>query len=123
VTYRIAIVGLGRVGGEFLGEMLRYRERGFTIRAVAELQDTPAKAMAKEQGIEVTTLERIAEMGGELDVIFDLSGSRTVRTQLRDKLAAAGNMHTVIAPEIVGQMIWSLITDKTLPQVHRNLGY
>jgi predicted dinucleotide-utilizing enzyme len=123
VSYRIAIVGLGRVGGEFLGELLNKKDRGFQIRAVAELQDTPAKEQAANEGIEVTTLERIAEMGSEIDVIFDLSGSRTVRAQLRDRLANAGNMHTVIAPEIVGQMIWSLITDKPLPQVHRNVGY
>jgi hypothetical protein len=42
---------------------------------------------------------------------------------LREHLRAAGNEHTVIAPETVTRLIWQLIGEGPLPDVHKRIGY
>lgn len=119
----IAIIGLGRVGGEFLKEILPYQERGVIVRYAAELTETPAKELARASGVEVISLDEVIARGKDVDIIFDLSGSRSVRGRLRDGLADFKNTHTVIAPETVGRLVWTLITDRALPDVHDKTGY
>ena len=102
--HNIAIVGLGRVGTVFLQRMLARREEGVNIVRVAQLSKT-------------------AE-GSGVDIIVDLTGSPDVRQQLREKLAAAGNRHTVIAPESIARLMWTLMeTGEELPEVHASGGY
>jgi predicted dinucleotide-utilizing enzyme len=120
---KIAIVGLGRVGGEFLKEILKRKKGDIIVRCVAELSDTPGRQTAIDAGIEVLKLEEVVALGEELDIIFDTSGNETVREQLRGFLWNSVNQHTVVAPETIARLIWSLLTDETLPEVHRNLGY
>jgi predicted dinucleotide-utilizing enzyme len=119
----IAIIGLGRVGSVFLAQMMKQRERGVTIAAVAETGDTPGRAAAMAAGIPVSTAEAIAASGPAIDVIFDTTGNEGVRRMLREHLRAAGNEHTVIAPETVTRLIWQLIGDGPLPDVHQRIGY
>ncbi len=120
---KIAIAGLGRVGTEFMQEISRYKEKGIEIVAVAEVTDTPGKAKAREMGIQVLTIKEIVDMGESLDIIFDLTGNTHARKELRDSLATAANKHTVIAPENVAYLIWTLSTNKPLPDVHSHKGY
>jgi len=47
-----------------------------------------------------------------------------VRRELRDKLVAARNAHTVIASETIVRVIWALISQNTLPVIQgRKTGY
>ena len=119
----IAIIGLGRIGSVFLGAMQQKRQR-INLVCVAEQMDTPAKAQAAAAGIKITTLDDIVAMGNGIDVIFDLTGIPDVRKELREKLLAANNNHTVIASETIARLIWSLVGDSELPIIEgRKTGY
>ncbi|MDX8393805.1 MAG: hypothetical protein R8K21_04380 [Mariprofundales bacterium] len=111
----IAIIGLGRVGTEFLREMLNHKSQGFNIACVAEVGDTPGKAKAEDVGIKVLKLQDIIRMGTEVDVIFDFTGSRSIRKVMRQMLEQTQNTHSVIASDSISKIIWSLLTDKSLP--------
>lgn len=118
----IAIVGLGRVGSEFFRAM---RDKpDINIFCVADPVDTPAKAEAEAAGIMIATLDEIIGMSEVLDIIFDLSGSASVRRELRTKLGTTVNNHTVIATESIVRLIWSLIREEELPLIEgRVTGY
>jgi len=119
----IAIIGLGRIGSVFLGAMQQKRQR-INLVCVAEQMDTPAKAQAAAAGIKIATLDDIVAMGNGIDVIFDLTGIPDVRKELREKLLAANNNHTVIASETIARLIWSLVGDSELPIIEgRKTGY
>lgn len=120
----IAIIGLGRIGSAFLREMLRRKGSGITLVCAAEIMETPGKARAVEAGIKIVNVEEMVAMGDEIDVIFELSGLPGVRRDLRQKLGAANNWHTVIASESIARLIWTLISDEALPVISgRNTGY
>ncbi|HZW26596.1 MAG TPA: hypothetical protein VFF26_14050 [Gallionella sp.] len=120
----IAIVGLGRVGSVFLEKLLGQSGKGVAIVAVAEKGDTAGAALAKVHGIENLNIDQLIAKGGGIDILFDLTGSAAVRKELREKLMASGNRHTVIATESVALLIWALVTDgENLPDVHGKTGY
>ncbi len=120
----IAIIGLGRIGSAFLGAMLQKAGNGINLVCVAERMETPAKAKAAAAGIKVATLDEIVAMNTAIDVIFDVTGLPEVRKELRTKLAAANNQHTVIASETIVRVIWSLISEEALPVIEgRKTGY
>lgn len=110
----IALVGLGRVGSTFLRTVSNKQDRVNLVCAV-ESSDTPGKTQAIAAGVKMSTLGEITAAGNKLDIIFDLTGNPEVRKQLRELLAQNKNQHTVIAPESVARLIWSLISDEALP--------
>lgn len=119
----IAIIGLGRVGSAFMGDML-LKKQNVNLVCVAEQTDTPGKAKAKNEGIKIATLDEIVAKGDAVDVIFELTGITAVRQELRTKLMAANNHHTVIASEMIARLIGSLINDSGLPVIEgRKTGY
>lgn len=120
---KIAIVGLGRVGSRFLEAMLARASRGLEITAVSETASTPGRAAAEAAGIPVLSLDELLAAAAEIDIVFDLSGQLAVRQSLRQGLARRGNSRTVIAPESVAQLVWSMVAPEELPQVHANVGY
>lgn len=120
----IAIVGLGRVGSVFLAELLRRPNKDIEVIAVAESGDTSGKILAKAQGIAVLDTDALIAMGEKIDILFDLTGVPAVRKDLREKLMATDNRHTIIATETIAKLIWSLIaSDVALPSVHGKSGY
>ncbi|MCB1141364.1 MAG: homoserine dehydrogenase [Leptospiraceae bacterium] len=120
----IAIVGLGRIGSAFLEEMLQKKSKGIHLEYAAELSDTPGKKKAIEAGIKVISMDEVIGLGEKIDVIFDLTGLPEVRKELREKLGASGNHHTVIASESIVRTIWALISDRELPVIEgRKTGY
>lgn len=120
----IAIVGLGRVGSVFLEKLLGESNKGISIVAVAEKGATTGAALAKTHGIENLSIDQLVAKSGSIDILFDLTGLAAVRQELREKLMAAGNRHTVIATESIATLIWSLISDgENLPNVHVKTGY
>jgi hypothetical protein len=63
-------------------------------------------------------------LGNGVDVIFELTGLPEERRELRDKLVAATNAHTVIASETIARMIWTLTSQDALPVIQaRRTGY
>jgi len=120
----IAIVGLGRVGSVFLEKLLGQSAKGIEIVAVAEKGVTAGTALAKAHGIENLTLDQLIAKSAKIDILFELTGLAAVRQELREKLMATGNRHTVIATEGIASLIWVLIAEgENLPNVHGKTGY
>ena len=119
----IAIIGLGRVGAEFLRQMMVLKEKGVEIVAAADPADTIGKKDAMAKGIPLQTLEEITAMGESVDIIFDLTGKSEVRKDIRESLREHQNHHTVVAPETILSLLWMFIEEKPLPDVHDHKGY
>lgn len=121
----VAIVGLGRVGSTFLQKLVEHESKGISIAAVSEKdQNTAGLQIAKDKGIKIYDDEKIVDMGEELDIIFDLTGSSEARKRLREAMVRTGNTHTVIAPEIMAFLIWDLISEGgELPGTRGSAGY
>ncbi|MFS2005007.1 homoserine dehydrogenase [Duganella sp. CT11-25] len=121
---KIAIIGLGRIGSAFLRNMLGRRGRGVELVGVAESGDTPGRQMALDAGLSVVSLDQIVALGTGVDILFDLTGIPAVRREIREKLMAQGNHHTVIASETIARLIWVMTTDDDLPVIAgRSTGY
>jgi predicted dinucleotide-utilizing enzyme len=121
---KIAIIGLGRIGSAFLRNMLGRRGRGVELVGVAESGDTPGRQMALDAGLNVVSLDQIVALGTGVDILFDLTGIPAVRREIREKLMAQGNHHTVIASETIARLIWVMTTDDDLPVIAgRSTGY
>jgi predicted dinucleotide-utilizing enzyme len=119
----IAIIGLGRIGSAFLGAMLQ-KKQNINLVCVAERSVTPGKAQAVANGIKIAVLDEIVAMGDKIDIIFELTGIADVRKELREKLLAVNNGHTVIASETIARLIEVLITDAEPPLIDgRKTGY
>jgi predicted dinucleotide-utilizing enzyme len=120
----IAIVGLGKVGSVFLEKLLNQSNNGVEIVAVAEKGATTGAALAKANGIENLSIDQLVAQGDKIDILFDLTGVVAVRQELREKMMASGNRHTVIATESVALLIWSLVSvGEDMPNVHVKTGY
>lgn len=120
----VAIVGLGKMGSAFLAELLGQPNEGIEIIAVAEINNTTGLALAKQHGIKHLSIDELIAMGSKLNILFDLTGEETVRQEIRGKLRATGNHHTIIATDNIARMIWLLIASGTeLPSNHANEGY
>ncbi len=120
----IAIVGLGKMGSVFLEELLRQPNEGVEIVAVVEKNNTAGLALAKASGIRNLSIDELIAMGGSLDILFDLTGVTEVRQEIRDKLHASGNRHTIVATENIARMVWTLIASGAeLPGPCTNAGY
>jgi len=123
-TQKIAIIGLGRIGSAFLRNILKRSHHGVTLVAVAETGNTPGRQLAMDSGLPLMSLDDIVALGSGVDVLFDLTGIPAVRRELREKLMAKSNTHTVIASETIARLIWALTTDDELPVIAgRTTGY
>lgn len=108
---KIALLGLGDVGQEFAEHFLEIIQEGgkpVEIVAVAHDQlDSPVVLGFKQSG--VTVFENavdVVAMGDAVDIIFDLTGNKETRQALRIGMKESNNKHTVIAPEIMAQLLW-----------------
>jgi len=120
----IAIVGLGTMGSAFLKELLGQSNERVDIVAVAEIKETEGLALASSHGIRNLGIDELVAMGKALDILFDLTGVAEVRQEIRDKLQANGNHHTIVATENIARMIWTLIASGAeLPLAKNNAGY
>jgi len=120
----IAIVGLGKMGSAFLEELLGQPNEGVEIVAVVEKKNTQGLTLAKARGIKSLSIDELIEVGDDLDILFDLTGVAAVRQEIRDKLRASENRHTIVATENIARMVWMLISSGTeLPSPSANAGY
>lgn len=120
----IAIIGLGRVGTAFLKKMLALpKDKGINVVYAVEKNDTEGKKLASAARIQMVTIEELINLCSSIDIIFDLTGSSDTRRGLRAKLQYIRNKHTIIAPETVARMMWSLMGGEALPDAHSDTGY
>ncbi len=110
----VAIAGLGRVGSQFLDALLSVRSESVRVIAVAEpREDLQSVKLAKEKGIAYFRDARsmLESLEDSIDVLFELTGDAVVKSDLHEILVKTGNKKTVIVPEPVAYLIWSLITE------------
>lgn len=108
---KVALLGLGDVGQEFAEHFLEIIQEGgkpVEIVAVAHDQlDSPVVLGFQQSGVKVyANAVDVVEMGDAVDVIFDLTGNAETRLALRKGMMESNNNHTVIAPEIMAQLLW-----------------
>lgn len=110
----VAIAGLGRVGSQFLDALLSVQSDNVRVIAVAEpKEDLQSVKLAKEKGIAYFRDARsmLESLEDSIDVLFELTGDAVVKSDLHEILVKTGNKKTVIVPEPVAYLIWSLITE------------
>ncbi len=108
----VAIAGLGRVGTQFLEALLSVNAEGVKVIAVAEpREDIESVNLAKSKGIAYfrDARDMLKSLDDSIDVLFELTGNAVVRTELYEILSQNANRKTVIVPEPVAFLIWSLI--------------
>jgi hypothetical protein len=99
-------------------------KQSIAIVAVVEKNDTAGPAPAKMRGIANLSIDERVGMGEDLDILFDLTDVPGVRQELRDKLLAAGNCHTIIATENIAHVVWTPIASGVdIPRVPASAGY
>lgn len=123
MSTKIAVVGLGRIGSTVLEQMLGRHQQGIEIVCVSEINDTPGRRAAEAAGIPVVSPEQVVSEGSAVDMIFDMTGIAAVRKVLREQLQALNNRHTVVVPENVAYLIWSLLSGERVPEKDHRSGY
>ncbi len=108
---KVALLGLGEVGQEFAEHFLEIIQEGgkaVEIVAVAHDQlDSPVVLGFQQNGVAIyENAADIVDMGDAIDIIFDLTGNADTRQTLRKGMMDSNNNHTVIAPEIMAQLLW-----------------
>ncbi|MGK0689212.1 MAG: hypothetical protein ABWU22_00840, partial [Aquificaceae bacterium] len=108
----VAIAGLGKVGSQFLQALLSVNSENVKIIAVAEpREELESVKLAKERGIAYfrDARDMLRALEDSIDVLFELTGNAVIRTELHEILSQSSNRKTVIVPEPVAYLIWSLI--------------
>ncbi len=113
---KIALLGLGSVGEDFAEAFLEMIQEGgkpVEIAAVAHRHLDSAVALGFQQnGVPVfENALGVVEMGEEIDIIFDLTGDKNTRAELRKSMQKSNNKHTVIAPELIAKLLWMFVDD------------
>ncbi|HET9112574.1 MAG TPA: homoserine dehydrogenase [Burkholderiales bacterium] len=125
---KIALLGLSRVGeifSEHFLEKIQEQHIRVEIVAVATHQlDSPVALGFAHSNIPVfEDALKVVDLGDKVDIIFDLTGNAEVRRQLRAKMQATGNQHTVIAPEIFAQLLWEFFNEGEALPHSAKMGY
>lgn len=120
----IAIIGLNTVGTEFFRAMIDLKNKGVNVLGVSEKVFTEGAQLAQDMGVKNLSIEQIVDLGEDVDVIFDLSSDRDIRKDLRKTLFSSKNQHTVIAPESIARLMYTMIGNEPLPKSEtENIGY
>lgn len=108
---KVALLGMGNVGQVFAEQFLeKIQEGGKPVEIVAVAHrdtNSPVLLGFAHSGVQVfSDALDILGLGESVDIIFDLTGDKATRKALREGLYAAGNMHTVLAPEVFASLLW-----------------
>lgn len=125
---KIALLGLSRVGEIFSEHFLeKIQEQHINVEIVAvathQLDSPVALGFAHSKIPVFEDALKVIDLGETVDIIFDLTGNPDVRQQLRAKLQAAHNHHTVIAPEIFAQLLWEFFNEGVALPQSAQMGY
>lgn len=125
---RVALLGLGEVGQTFAARFLAKIQQDrmpIEIVAIADHNtDSPVALGFARSGVPVFKhAGEIVRLGERVDIIFDLTGDPKLRKALRLQLQENNNHHTVIAPEMVAQLLYCFFYEETrFPDKHRGRG-
>ena len=114
---KIALLGLGEVGQEFAEnflEIIQTSGKDVEIVAVAHHDKDSAVALGFQQsGVKFfENAADVVQLGEEIDIIFDLTGSDETRQNLRKGMMDTNNRHTVIAPEMMARLVWMFFDEE-----------
>ena len=115
---RVALLGLGEVGQTFAEHFLEMiQEHGAPVQIVAVADhntESPVALGFSQNGVPVykNALD-VAKLGDQVDIIFDLTNNSQLRQELRLKLLETKNRHTLIATEVVANLLWCFFDEKT----------
>ena len=65
----------------------------------------------------------VVQLGEEVDIIFDLTGSDETRQNLRKGMQETNNRHTVIAPEMMARLLWMFFGEEGRAADEKGGGY
>jgi predicted homoserine dehydrogenase-like protein len=122
-SFRIGVIGAGETGTPLLRQLLS--APFIELVVVADLNgESPGMKLVRERGVKVTHngLD-IAELGSQIDIIIDMTGSPKVREDLRRYMQFSGNTHTVIVHERVALLMLSLCIGEMVEPTHTELSY
>ena len=125
---RVALLGLGEVGEVFAEHLLaKIQESKLPIEIVAVADrntESPVALGFKHSGVPVFKHAfEIIKLGDRVDVVFDLTGDPTVRRALRTQMLESKNQHTVIAPEVIANLLYLFFFEETqFPTKHDGRG-
>ncbi len=111
---RVAIAGLGKVGSQVFKALKSLQSDTISVVAVAEpMEDLEIVDEAKRSGVAYfrDARDMLRALEDTIDILFDLTGNAVVRTELHDILSQTGNHRTVILPESVAYLVWTLINE------------
>ena len=123
MSTKIAIIGLGRIGSTVFEQLHGRQRQGIEIACVCEQNDTPGRGKAQKAGVPLMTIDQIVAQGDAVDMIFDMTGMPKVRKDLREKLQASNNKHTVLVPENVAYLLWAVLSGEHVPDQDHRSGY
>lgn len=108
---RIALLGLGDVGEKFAEHFLEIMQEGgkpIEIVAVAhhDLESPVALGFQQNRVPVYKDAVDVVKLGEKVDIIFDLTDDPKTRQALRQGLQKSNNRHTVIAPEVMANLLW-----------------
>lgn len=108
---KVALLGLGSVGQDFAENFLEIiQEGGKAVEIVAVAHHDKGSAVAlgfQQSGVKFfENAVDVVELGEKVDIIFDLTGNADTRQALRKGMMESGNKHTVIAPEMMANLLW-----------------
>ncbi len=115
---KVALIGLSEKGEAFAEhflEIIQERHRPVEIVAVSDPDTASPVALGfahSKVPVFGDPLEVVA-LGDAVDVIFDLTDDETQRASLRQALAASGNRHTVLAPQVMARLVSLFFDDSS----------
>lgn len=96
---KIAILGLGRLGGLFLERLAGFGDAGPHIVCAVDTGDRAGRQKADALGIALVGIDELVRLGEDIDIIFALTDDTTTLAQLRHALTDGANRHTQILSE------------------------
>lgn len=127
-TIKVALLGLGSVGETFAEHFLeQIQEQHINVEIVAvasrHLDSPVAMGFAHSHVPVFQDALEVVNLGEKVDIIFDLTGNEELRKSLRVRLQETNNRHTVLAPEVFAQLLWSFFGEKTILPQSAKTGY
>ena len=119
----VAVLGMDEAGEIFtmnLLEKIQVDHRPVNIAAVAHRDlESPIMLGFQQNGVPCfTDIKDLADMGTEIDIIFNMTGDELLTQKLRLELLERKNRHTLIASEMVARLLWAFFDeDSELPEV------
>lgn len=104
----IAVIGAGRTGTPLLRDLLQYDY--IRVLGVADLDpQSPGMSLARERQIPCFTEPMaMVEAVGEVDILVEVSGDRSLKAKIKQHFETHANRHTIIMHDLIARLVISL---------------